>query len=342
MKIDMHAHWRPAALIESMRQRTDVPRILRNAAGIEAIKTRNTEEPVASAFDDAATRLAEMDRHGITTAVLSMLGSFSWTERLPVAEGLPLLRLFNDSISALCKQHPGRFAAYACVPQMDIAMAAQEFERAMSLPGMIGVLMPANAFATRKAADKVRPIMEVAHRHRAVVFIHNGPLPGDPWPKIANDIDNARRRNGTLDMQASLSSVMVTLCLTDYLDAYPNANVHVHNLGGNIPYEIERLDHRSMLDTPNEELPSQRIARSRVMLDCNSFGARAIEAGVRLYGADRIVFGTDGTEFGCDWSARAVAEADIGTDAREKILYRNAAAMLSHRVPLMKSELIGA
>ena len=342
MKIDMHAHWRPAALIEAMRKRTAEPRIIKNAAGVEVIKTRNTEEPVATAFDDVPSRLAEMDRQGITTAVLSMLGSFSWTERLPAQEGLPLLRIFNDSVSALCRDNPGRFAAYACVPQTDVAVAAIEFERAIKLPGIIGVIMPGNAFASRKAAEKVRPIMEVANRHRAVVFIHNGPLPGDAWPKVGNDIDNARRRNGTLDMQASLSSVMVTLCLTDYLDAYPEAKVHVHNLGGNIPYEIERMDHRCLLDTPEEELPSKRFARSKVFVDCNSFGARAIEAGVRLYGPDRIIFGTDGTEFGCDWSTKAVAEAEIDGEAREKILHRNASAMISHRLALARGEMAAA
>lgn len=330
MKIDMHAHWRPAALIDAMRARTEFPRIINNAAGVEIIKTRNTEEPVSDGFDDAKTRLADMDRLGVTTAALSMLGSFSWTERLPAAQGLPLLRVFNDSVSALCKQHEGRFVAYAGIPQTDVAVAAAEFERAMTLPGIIGVLMPGNAFITRQAAAKVRPIMEVANRTRAVVFIHNGPLPNDPWPVVPNDTDNARRRNGTLDMQAKLSSVMVTLCLTDYLEAYPEARVYVHNLGGNIPYEVERMDHRCLLDTPDEELPSKRFARSKVYLDCNSFGAHAIEAGVRLYGADRIIFGTDGTEFGIEWSTRAVAEANIGAEAREKILHRNATALFGH------------
>jgi aminocarboxymuconate-semialdehyde decarboxylase len=342
MKIDMHSHWRPAALIEAMRQRTSEPRIMKNAAGVEVIKTRNTEEPVATGFDDVPTKLREMDRQGISTAVLSMLGSFSWTERLPAEEGLPLLRTYNDSVSAICKEHEGRFAAYACVPQTDIAAATAEFERAIKLPGIIGVIMPGNAFANRKAADKVRPILDVANRHRAVVFIHNGPLPGDPWPKVGNDIDNARRRNGTLDMQACLSAAMVTLCLTDYLDAFPQARIHVHNLGGNIPYEVERMDHRCLLDTPSEELPSLRFARSKVYVDCNSFGARAIEAGVRLFGADRIVFGTDGTEFGCEWSTRAVSEADIGAEARSKILHRNSSAMLAHLVPLAQGELAAA
>jgi len=32
------------------------------------------------------------------------------------------------------------------------------------------------------------------------------PAAGDAFPKVAGDTDNSRRRNGTLDMQASLSS----------------------------------------------------------------------------------------------------------------------------------------
>jgi predicted TIM-barrel fold metal-dependent hydrolase len=160
-------------------------------------------------------------------------------------------------------------------------------------------------------------------------LIHNGPRPGDAYPKVAGDTDNAGRRNGTLDMQASLSSVMVTLCLTDVLADYPDATIQVHNLGGNIPFEVERMDHRCLLDTPNEELPSARFRKAKVYVDCNSFGPRAIEAGVRLYGADRIVCGTDGTEFGCDWTRKALAEAEIDEEAREQILHRNAAAMLA-------------
>ena len=89
------------------------------------------------------------------------------------------------------------------------------------------------------------------------------------------------------------------------------------------------MDHRCLLDTPNEELPSARFRKAKVYVDCNSFGPHAIEAAVRLYGADRIVCGTDGTEFGCDWTRNALAEAQIGQEAREQILQGNAAALLA-------------
>jgi len=326
--IDMHAHWRPAELADEMRARTAEPRIVKNQDGVEVLKTRMGEEPLTAAFDEVDFHLARMNRQGVSTSALSLLGSFCWIESQPLEVSRRLCGLFNDGVSRLCQEHEGRFVAYAALPLVDIAAAA-ELERALRLPGIVGMQVPGNAFLTRKDAEAMRPLLEVANRHRAVLFIHHGPRPGDAFPKVAPDVDNARRRNGTLDMQASLSSVMMTLCLTDYLAPYPDARIHVHNLGGNIPYEVERMDHRCLLDTPKEELPSSRIRRSPVYVDCNSFGPRAIEAAVRLYGADRIVCGTDGTEFGCEWTTKALADAEIGEDARQKILHGNAAAMLA-------------
>ncbi len=331
--IDMHAHWRPAAIADALRARTREPRIVRNQDGVEVLKApRMGEAPLASAFDDVDFHLGRMNRQGVEVSVLSLLGSFCWIEAQPLDVSGPLCRTVNDGLSAICAEHPGRFAAFAALPLTDMSAAAAELERALALPGMIGAQIPGNAFLTRTDAEAMRPLLDVANRHRAVLFIHHGPRPGDAFPKVAGDTDNARRRNGTLDMQASLSSVMVTLCLADCLAPYPDVTVVVHNLGGNIPYEVERMDHRCLLDTPSEELPSSRFRKAKVYVDCNSFGPHSIEAAVRLYGAERIVCGTDGTEFGCDWTRKALAEAQIGEEARAQILQRNAAAMLARVV----------
>src|SRR5215469_11119624 len=329
MMIDMHAHWKPSEVADALRARTREPRIVRAADGVEVLKApRMADTPLAEAFNEAVVELERMDRQDVSVSVLSVLGSFCWIEAQPINEALPLCRKVNDGLATVCAKHPGRFAAFAALPLTDIAAAGAEFERVLGLPGMIGAQLPGNLFLTRNDADAARPLLAVANRHKAVVFIHHGPRPGDAFPKVAGGTDNARRRNGTLDMQASLSSVMVTLCLTDFLADYPNATVVVHNLGGNIPYEVERMDHRSLLDTPDEELPSARFRRAAaVYVDCNSFGPRAIEAAVGLYGVERIVCGTDGSAFGEDWTRKALADAQIGDAAREPILHRNAAAM---------------
>src|SRR5688500_10122136 len=62
MAIDMHSHWRPPALIDALRARDREPRIVRNAQGVEVLKTRMGEEPVDAAFDSVEKRLADMDR----------------------------------------------------------------------------------------------------------------------------------------------------------------------------------------------------------------------------------------------------------------------------------------
>jgi predicted TIM-barrel fold metal-dependent hydrolase len=327
--IDMHAHWRPAEAAAALRARTREPRIVRNDAGAEVLTSRMGEQVLAEAFDEVDFHLARMDRQDVKTSVLSVLGSFCWIESQPLDVSGPLCRAVNDRFSEICSKHPGRFAAFAALPLVDMAAAAAELDRALDLPGVVGAQIPGNYFLTRKDAEAVRPLFEVANRRHATLFIHHGPRPGDQFPKVGGDTDNARRRNGTLDMQASLSSAMVTLCLTDFAADYPDATVVVHNLGGNIPYEIERMDHRCLLDTPNEELPSSRFRKAKVYVDCNSFGPHSIEAAVRLYGAERIVCGTDGTEFGCDWTRKALDEADIGDEARQQILHGNAAALLA-------------
>ena len=326
--IDMHAHWKPAEVADALRARDREPRVLVRPDGVEVLKTRMGEEPLAEAFDDVNFHIQRMDRQGVSVSVLSLLGSFCWIEAQPLAVSGPLCRQVNDRLSAICAENPGRFAAFAALPLTDIDAAAAELERAMALPGMMGAQLPGNLFLTRADAEAARPLLAVADRLKAVLFIHHGPRPGDAFPKVGGETDNARRRNGTLDMQASLSSVMVTLCLTDLLAEYPEATVVVHNLGGNIPYEVERMDHRCLLDTPQEELPSARFRKARVFVDCNSFGPRAIEAAVAVYGADRIVCGTDGSAFGVDWTRNALEEARIGADEREMILVGNAAGML--------------
>src|SRR6266550_4179726 len=169
--IDMHAHWRPAEIAGALRARTREPRILRNPDGVEVLKSgRMGEEPLAKAFDDVDFHLGRMDRQGVEVSVLSLLGSFCWVEALPLDESEPLCRTINDGLSAICQEHPGRFSAYAALPLTDITAAATELERALGLPGMIGAQIPGNAFLTRDDAEAMRPLLEVANRHRAVLF----------------------------------------------------------------------------------------------------------------------------------------------------------------------------
>jgi predicted TIM-barrel fold metal-dependent hydrolase len=334
MTIDMHAHWRPAFLADAFRARKTPPMVEKTEKGTEMLNMGPRSVPLEGMFDDMDERLRSMDRFGISTAVLSLFGQLQWIERLPVAESLPLCRLYNDGLAELCDKHPGRFAGYASLPLANIDVAANEFSRAMALPGIVGAVLPGNAFLTLKDAEQYAPLMKVANDHKAIIFIHWGPRPGDQWPRVPADVEAANPRLGTIDMQSSLSSNMVTLTFTDFLDRFPEAYVHIHNLGGNLPFEVERMDHRRYMDTPNLPLPSQRVKKPNLYVDCNSFGSKAIELGADLYGAEKIMFATDGTDFSTEWSIKAIDEARISPTAKRQILHENATRVLGHLTKL--------
>src|SRR4026207_1725062 len=99
--IDMHAHWRPAELIDALRARTKEPHIVRNPDGVEVVKSRIGEEPVSKAFDDVEFHRARRARRDVSPSVLSLLGAFCWIESQPVEVSLPLCQMVNDALSGI-------------------------------------------------------------------------------------------------------------------------------------------------------------------------------------------------------------------------------------------------
>lgn len=310
MAIDMHAHWTPKELYDALHERG--------------------KPPLPKSFDTVEDRLAEMDRFGYSHGVLS-LTPVSGIEALPLEDALPLCRVFNDATAAACRAHPDRFSGFASLPSADMEVMIEEFERTAAMPGMVGAVLPGDGFLSLHRAERFRPMLRAANERGAVFLVHYGRLADDPDGLVKELSDNAAPRRGTLDMQARLSENMITFCMTDFLADYPKVTVISHNLGGNIPFEVERLDHRTLVDRPQEELPSQRIRKAPLLVDCNSFGPRGIELAVAVYGAEKVVCGSDGTSFGMDWTNKAVAEARISEEEKQLILNGNAEVALAQR-----------
>jgi len=331
MPIDMHAHWIPEIFAEALRARDALPFIRPGDAGDDSREYVHIPRgPVAirPGHADLEKRVADSEGHGVGAQVLSASGTFGDAiQCAPAGEAAELARIFNDGLAAACRDYPGRVYGVAALPCSDLAAAVEELDRAVAQPGIIGVEVPGNAFTSLSAAERFHPLMAAAQRRKCHILIHNGNLFDDFAAHTSQPLDNGRERRGTLEMQANLSSVTVTLCFTDYLDPYPDVTMQVHNLGGNIPYEIARMDHLSLDADPDRPPPSTRL--DRIMVDCNSFTAPAIEMGVKVYGADKVMMGTDGSNFGVEWSLKAIADADIGDEARRAILDDNAARVIA-------------
>jgi predicted TIM-barrel fold metal-dependent hydrolase len=307
MTIDMHAHWLPEELHLAMKE----------------------DGLTARPYDSIAERLAEMDACGYSHAILSCVDRA--IESMPLEESLKYCRIYNDATAAACAAHPDRFSGLVSLPSANMEVMIEEFDRYMSMPGMVGAVLPGDGFLTLQRAERYRPLFAVANQKGALFLVHYGRIADDPDGAVERFGDNRHLRTGSLDMQARLSQNMITFCLTDFLDDYPNVTVLSHNLGGNITFEVERMDHRTLVDQPPEtELPSKRLRAARLLVDCNSFGARGIEMAVAVYGAEKIVCGSDGTGFGMNWTNKALDEARIRQDEKDLIRDGNARRALAH------------
>jgi predicted TIM-barrel fold metal-dependent hydrolase len=325
----MHAHFVPTDLAEALRRRVSAPRIETLADGGERLHLPIGALAFGSEYVDMDARIAFMDRLGVDCQVLSFPGLFG-VDSLKLAESEPLLIPFNDELAALCGTHPGRFLGLAALPFAHMDNAVAEYRRARTVLGLKGAILPVNGFVDLAEAEKFRPVFTAAQELGGLLFLHPGRRP-DEVPATATEaaappFSDTMLPRQALDVQARVASAMVTLLFTDFLDPYPDVAVQVANLGGTLPMVIERMDHAARLRTPDDPVPSSRAGR--VYVDCASLGPNAIETAVALYGADRVVLGTDCPIFRTDWTLEALQAARLTPAQRDLILHGNARTLL--------------
>ena len=198
-------------------------------------------------------RLRQMDDTGVRRQVIGWVGG-AFDAVLPPAEARPLWRAQNEDVAALVRKHPTRFSGLASLPTANVAWAAEELERAHKELGLIGAVLPLDAFVSLAGARALAPVFEVAQKLRSHLFVHRGvaspEIPGQqpeagavnpyfglgaPNPAAvrppAGSGDNIPART-LLATAAHLATGVITLAFTDFLDAYPDLTVQIAMMGG--------------------------------------------------------------------------------------------------------------
>jgi predicted TIM-barrel fold metal-dependent hydrolase len=323
MASDLHAHWIPQALADSLRQRAGrIPRIEPTPTG-ERLVMPIGSLAFSADYVDPARRLAFMDRVGVRRQLLSLAGLFG-IDSLPLEEAAPLVRSFNDATAELCRTHPERFCGLAALPLADMEQAVSEFHRARRELGLLGAILPIDAFASEEQARRMAPLLQAGEALGAHFFLHPGRRPDSgPLPPAPPDHDLHRR---ALAVQHEVGEAMVTLLLSDVLAPYRNVTVQVANLGGTFAAVLERMDHTVATRQPGAPLPSARGCP--VLVDCSSLGPRTLRLAAATFGVDRIVLGTDCPIFDTERTLRAVREAGLSAAEQEQVLEGNARTIL--------------
>ncbi len=353
--IDWHTHWIGPRVTQLLQARTAGPRLVINAQGDRfqvpkgALEPRVGAKPQDPVWYDVGVRLAHLDKVGIARQVIGFTGS-SYDGVLSPDEARPFWRAQNDDIAELVRTHPTRFLGLATLPTGDVVAAAAELDRAHSELGLIGGTLPLDAFIHLESARALAPIFEVAQKHRSHLYIHRGEaaptIPGQT-PEVGSTnsyfgLPASRQPNGslpdlpgdhawarsTLITSTHLAAGAITLALTNLLDPYPDVSVQLTMIGGSIAHLAEAVEQR----TERDGLPSPIPKLRRIYLDTGATGRgpRGIALAAKVFGADRILFGSDyGPWPSIEPFVKGVADAALTPEERHLIYIDNGRALLA-------------
>jgi 5-carboxyvanillate decarboxylase len=342
--IDLHNHWISPAALEILSTRTQRVRYVTNAHGEHEL-VRPGRAPAATfasqrpgprgtqMFDGPDARLRHLDQHGVARQLISWPTTSNIDPDLSAEEARLLWAAYNDDLAALVRAHPERFSGVAALSTLDLEWSARELDRAHGELGLIGAVLPANGFATLQGAEAFAPVFAVAQRHRSHIYLHTGyanaAVPGQPPPPAHRDSAQAR---GALDNLWNFTAATITLAFSGFLDRYPDVTVQIAQLGGSggIALVAEAVEQASV----QESAEAVRRRFRRIYLDTGAAGRgpEAIALAARVFGADRILFGTD---YGAAASVVPVIEnlqkSPLAAEDRQKILRDNGRALLAEK-----------
>lgn len=286
---DWHAHWIPPDIAALFAKRTAAPFIATGPDGRYFHISNDEKLPLKEHQLDLDARLAEMDRAGIDRQILSLAVLYGMgLDRLPPLLEPDIVAANNQGLARIVAASGGRFGGLALLPVRNLENAPTILERAVGEQGLLGAILPAEAFASKTIARRYDAIFKTASRLRAHLFVHPGAWRANR-PDDGDEADMIRRR--AIGFQNVLSEAAITFEYTDFLDPYPDATVHLANLGGTLALLSER-----MVLTGERMGLSQKIGDGRlrrIIVDSGSFGVLGVEMAVRAFGQNRVLLGSD-------------------------------------------------
>ena len=127
-------------------------------------------------LDVGEGRIRAMDQSGIDLQVLSLAAMSA--DKLSPASQTALASSVHDELAAAVAAHPERFKAF-CTPALkEPAKAVGEIDRALRLPGFVGVMLNGITDGRFLDAPELFPVLEAIAAHGVPLYISSSASPG--------------------------------------------------------------------------------------------------------------------------------------------------------------------
>jgi predicted TIM-barrel fold metal-dependent hydrolase len=279
--------------------------------------------------DIGAARIADMDRNGITTQVLSCLNTF-----LPADVAPGLTTAANDTAAEAVKAYPGRFAAFATLPTAVPDAAADELRRCIRELGFVGTMIMGRTDGEFLDQPRFDPILRAASELNAPIFLHPAPPPlavsdanygGQLAPAVS-----ASFRLAAWGWHQETAAHFLHLALAGVLDRYPDLQFILGHWGEFIPFYLDRLDEAMPQRLTKLERTFREYFQKNVFLTPSGMFSQAqLRYCVDTVGVDRIIHAVDFPLIGNEGAVPFLTGSDLSDEDKDKIAHGNADKLLN-------------
>jgi aminocarboxymuconate-semialdehyde decarboxylase len=243
---------------------------------------------VSDACWNADTRLADMNADGIDAQVVLPTPVFFGYDREP-ADGARVAAIFNDLALEIAAQAPDRLIPFCQVPLQDPDAACRELDRCVAA-GHRGVEIGNHVGDADLDDAGIQTFLQHCASTGVPVFVHPWDLPSSPR------LDRWMQQ-WLVGMPADTHLSLLGLALSGAFDRLPaDLRIAFAHGGGSFAFWLGRADNawhqrRDLVGVDSERPPSAYA--HRVFVDSVVFSDAALRLLCEVFGAERIVLGSD-------------------------------------------------
>ncbi|MCO5975056.1 amidohydrolase family protein [Actinoallomurus soli] len=281
--------------------------------------------------DIGAARIADMDRNGITTQVLSCNNMF-----LPAEVAPALTTAANNTVAEAVAAHPGRFAAFATLPTAVPDAAARELHRCVSELGFVGTTIMGRTDGEFLDRPRFDPILSAASELRVPIYLHPAPPPlavsDANYADGLSPVVSASMRMPAWGWHQETAVHFLHLILAGVLDRYPDLQFILGHWGEFIPFYLDRLDEAMPQRMTKLDRSFREYFHDNVFITPSGmFGQAQLRYCVDTVGVDRIIHAVDFPYVGNEGAVSFLAESHLSDQDKDKIAHANADNLLGLR-----------
>ena len=323
VKIDVHNHAMPENLIEFFASEP-VFGIVR-AGEYRLGGGPEGEMELTPAFRDADAKVANLERHGLDAAIVSINPPFFHYE-VDAGAGAALADAVNEGLREMCAARRDRLWWMATVPLQDPHRSAAVLEEQQQL-GCVGVEIGTSTGERRLDDPFFEPFWAAAEGLGLPVMLHPAfqhPHPGYADFQLQNAVGNLFETTIAIER----------LIMSGTLDRHPGLRVVIVHSGGYFAYQHGRLRHARRVRSFPDGAPEEPLAYvGQIRSDCLTHDHKTLTFLIDQLGAENLLMGTDlpaDMASPDPWDALVAA---AGEETATKISRDNALELFGLRIP---------